>query len=308
MRKSAKIFILGLILAACGNYAEMSETAEITDIMEITEISENSEISAPTEMAEMAETDFLVKPALERFIAEQPQLFAELEISRETILQNPLSAPFFNQHDETTWDFALLAAVNDEKIYLYGGSAVDGVILHYKGQQLFFEDWLWTGRTYPQVRYFADIRQLAIILPAGRGTGVSFDNLYILSFNELDETGGYTLAYLLGTAAHERLENMSIHSVENNSFVLDFFGEEILVELETELETEVESTVSNSILGVNTGNIANFEFCENAIISRIALGVEYERGSFGGFFGEVRSIAILANGEILLTEQEFWQY
>jgi len=230
MRKNVKIFISLLILAACGNYAEVAETAKISDISDISEFSEISEsiemaeIVETVEISETAETEetteksatnpnFLVKTALEKFISEQQIIFENLGFSQETILNNPLSAPLFNQFDENTWDFALIAAVDNEEIYIYSGLSADGVIVHYKGQSIFFENWLWTGRTYPQIKYFANIRQLVIILPAGSGTGVSLDNLYILSF---DEIGNYQLAYLLGTAAHEQLDEDFLADLAEN--------------------------------------------------------------------------------------------
>ena len=214
-----------------------------------------------------------VAAALDELLAGQPGMLSELNTAASTIINNPMAAPLFNPNDENTFDFALLSAIDNEGIYLYGGMNLSGVKLHYKGQTIHFEDWPSVSMVYPQMLY-SDFRgggggrELAIIMSAGRGTGVSIQNLYIVWF---DNTGEYNLVYLNGIQAHEQLLN-------------HIYFEDI---------------------DITMGNITNFEFVNGAIISTISVHAVDEYIAAPPPFGMVTSTVTLYGDSIILTNHSF---
>jgi len=115
---------------------------------------------------------------------------------------NPLGAPIFNVYNESTWEFSLLIAREEYGIFLYGGKDV-GMTLYHNGQITYFTDWRWwQPRTIPPQLLYHDFdgdgeKELAVILPAGSGTGVSLSDLHMV------RDGGNDIVSLLARDVRE---------------------------------------------------------------------------------------------------------
>jgi hypothetical protein len=202
---------------------------------------------------------------------------------------NPLGAPLFSVEDESTWGFALMAAMPEQEIYLY--QREDVAMLYMGGQVLYFDDWanLFGGAArgaFPQMLYHdldGDGRnELAISVVSGSGTGVALNNLYVLSF---DEDGNHRLHYLLGWNVNDWFDiGLDFEIIEGESaFKFHFAGEDFIVNI-------FDDEYSTPLMGIGVGDIVSFWFDDSDIVVYVAVGKQYEGWTpvfFGGLQGKV---------------------
>ena len=183
------------------------------------------------------------------------------------------NAPSFDIHDESTWVFSLVAAIEDERIFLYGGRDF-GMTLYINGNIVYFADWRWwqPRLIFPQVMYY-DLdsngeRELAVILPAGSGTGVSMFDLHIVRGN----------------------------------------GDLIVSLLAREINEWMTEPLTDEFSGGVFGTIVNFEFEGSEIKATIAVGRMYENAATPQFFGEIQANVIFDGESLALNNHKFVLY
>jgi len=197
---------------------------------------------------------------------------SEPAVSGELVadIENPLGAPVFDMHDEMTLGFSLVAAIENEGIFLYGRGG-SGMTLYKNGRITRFDDWRWLQPRFifPQLMYYDfdgdGERELAVILPAGSGTGVSLFNLHIV------RDGGDSVVSLL---AHE------IHEWMTEPLTGEF---------------------SEGFLG----SIVRFEFEGNGIKVTIGMGKMHEGLATSQFLGEIQADVIFDGESLALSNHTF---
>ena len=229
-----------------------------------------------------------------------------MNIDKDTILNNPLGAPFFNLMDEETWGLSLVGAVKDEDIYLYSHYH-NGMVVYYKGNLVYFNDWkpIMTVGVYPQILY-NDLngdgkKDLAVITPKFSTLGVSIDNLYILSF---DDEGDYTLTYLLGEEMNKwMLESMGFETMENSDTFRFYFRDQCYI-----VKSLADEHMGN-LIDVSLSSIANFYFESNLINASLAVGGVYENTApYPLPFGNITATVSPFEDSLLLDNYSFTTY
>lgn len=224
-----------------------------------------------------------------------PYLLDFLGLDKATVTNNPLGAPLFFPDDERAWDFALAAAVPGHEIYLYWVEDIS--VVYINGQVLRFDNWapLFGGRiVYPQMLYH-DLngdsgKELAIIIPSGSGTGLSLNNLHVLSF---DESENYRHHHLRGWDVNDWFDiPLEFETIEGESaFRFNIFGESFVIDI-------FNDEFSTPLQGIGVGNIVNFWFDGTDIIVYIAVEKHYE-GWTPVFFGGLQ-------GKVMFDGEDFW--
>jgi len=227
-----------------------------------------------------------------------PYLLSHLGIDEDTIINNPLGAPLLNLFDERTWDFALTGAIMGENIYLYIANETELTILYYKGQIIYFTDWPPIGGrgVYPQLLYHdlngSGRKDLAIIVHAGSGTGVSLSNLHVLSF---DDEGNHHITYLLGRDVHEWMTApMDFEVIEDSeTFRFYFAGQSYII--------DCFSFEGETLISVGTCSVASFWFEGTQIKTVVAIAARYETRS-PIYFGNANSVVRFDGGNLIFDE------
>ncbi|MCL2408202.1 MAG: hypothetical protein FWC96_01105 [Oscillospiraceae bacterium] len=203
----------------------------------------------------------------------------------------------FDRDDESTWEFSLVAAIEEEGIYLFGGKE-PGMVLYRNGQRTYFDEWWWwSPRLVMPKMVYRDFggdgeNELAIVLMVDAGRGVSVRDLHVLA--------GDTVYSLHGAYAHEWITApMHAEAYEDNmSFRFDFMGENYEFE-------NYNYAYSGALTGIRVGNIVRFDFEYTGIVVTMSVGATYENFPSPESFGQIEATVVFDGESLTLSDYIF---
>ena len=202
--------------------------------------------------------------------------------------------------------FPLYAKIEEDDIYLYGMDG-QGMILHHEGTDTWFD---WPGLTprfiLPQMAYYDfdgdGIKDIAVTLYWGSGTGVSMMDLHIVKISDNRDNPGehpiYTDCVLPG--------NDAVHLVtEPISAVLAKDGETLTVHVGgSDYEAEALSTYTFTDV-IYGGGIVGFSFEGTQIRAEIGIAALYEEIAPPQFIGQMEANVVFDGERFFLEDYSF---
>ncbi|MCL2169766.1 MAG: hypothetical protein FWB74_07065 [Defluviitaleaceae bacterium] len=223
-------------------------------------------------------------------------------------LDNPFGLLQFNPFNDTTWDSFLLTALPASGIFIFG-DAYGQLTLYYGGDTAILGGFSTSGfirGVFPSLLYHdfnGDGRkEIAMIIHAGAGTGVSVSNLYLLTKG----VDGWNVFQNLIPSQVEIsywLSEAEMHAKVSSSGdeLYFFFAEEGFV---FRVPGHYAYGELGEFIGLSYGNIAGFSFVDSQIIFSASIGAGFEGMSpmHPLHLGDVRARVIFDGQSLFLDE------
>ena len=208
---------------------------------------------------------------------------------------------YLHERHAYTTGLERLAYVPGTDIALYGSESTWGISLRHNGRITRFPHWLGPchRQIMPQLLYHdldgSGENNLAVILHVGASTGVSVQELHVLSV----DGDSYRTASLLIDGAHTWMEApWEAHPLDDGKFEFIFAGDSYTIDL----------GYDGILSHVWFRDIINFWFEDTEIHVRIAMGAIYETIGSPIYFGEITAQVIFEGGGLTLRNYTFHVY
>jgi len=251
-------------------------------------------------------------------IGELEQAEAELE-EEPAHPPNPLDAPLFDPFDESTWELFLLAWIEGEDIFLYGGEEPGTLMLYYNGQRNHFGHWPWWGPRHdlpdrivlPQMIYRDltgdGVKELALSLPVSNWAGISLNNLCVLTIERDEVSGGYSFTeHVLRAGEVRQWMTIPIHgelSGDRQSFRIDFAGQSFIFDDNDDWRI-FGGNDPGELIELYFGNVVIFHFLDDRIGVHIGIGPLFENPPIPGTFTAIYATVVFDGEGFTLTD--YW--